>query len=144
MSAIEKAIALALRAHAGQKDKAGQPYIMHPLRVMARVHRPDEPAFAITGVLHDVVEDCEGYSIDTLYLEGFNAEVVDAVNSVTRRDDENYLEFVERAAANRIGKAVKIADIQDNLDPDRIRLLPPDPERTQKYKAALVRLLNQQ
>jgi len=141
MSGIEEAIALALQAHTGQKDKAGQPYIMHPLRVMARVHRPDEPAFAIAGVLHDVIEDCDGYSSETLHLQGFGAEVVEAVNSVTRRDGESYIEFVERAAANRIGRAVKIADIQDNLDPDRMRLLPPDEKRRQKYEAALTRLL---
>jgi hypothetical protein len=54
MSTLEHAIALAACAHAGQVDKAGQPYILHPLRVMLRLSGADE---RIVAVLHDVVED---------------------------------------------------------------------------------------
>ncbi len=57
MSTLERAITIAATAHAGQIDKAGAPYILHPLRVMLRVTTEAE---RITAVLHDVIEDCEG------------------------------------------------------------------------------------
>ena len=54
MASIEKALQIAARAHEGQKDKDGQPYILHPLRVMNAVE--GEPA-KVVAVLHDVIED---------------------------------------------------------------------------------------
>lgn len=73
----------------------------------------------ITALLHDVVEDC-GWSLDQLRAEGFSAAVVGAVDPVTRRPGEDYEAFVLRAAANPIGRRVKLADLRDNFGLTRI------------------------
>lgn len=134
MSTLERAIVIAAQAHAGQVDKAGAPYILHPLRVMLAVDTPDE---RIVAVLHDVVEDTD-WTLDRLRAEGFAESIVEAVDSVTRRDGESYEDFVQRAARNPIGRNVKRADLRDNSNLSRI-LLPTasDHERVAKYQSAL-------
>ncbi len=134
MRTLEHAIALAASAHEGQVDKAGAPYILHPLRVMLRVASTEE---RIVAVLHDVIEDC-GWSLDRLRAEGFSEAVIAALDSVTRRDGESYEAFVLRAAANPIGRRVKIADLEDNCDLSRItNPTERDRERVEKYRRAL-------
>jgi guanosine-3',5'-bis(diphosphate) 3'-pyrophosphohydrolase len=120
MSTLERAIAIAVEAHAGQTDKGGAPYILHPLRVMMRVEGDD---VRIAAVLHDLVEDTE-WTLEALRAEGFDGSVVDAIDGLTRRDGEAYLDFCRRAAANEIARAVKLADLEDNLDPARVAALP--------------------
>jgi len=71
-------------------------------------------------VLHDVCEDCPGWTFDRLRQEGFSDRVIEALRSVTKRDGEDYEAFVRRAAANPIGRSVKLADLQDNADLSRI------------------------
>jgi len=134
VSTLERAIGIAARAHAGQTDKAGAPYILHPLRVMLRLSTIDEQ---IVGVLHDVIED-SGVAFEDLRLAGFGDTVVDAIGSVTRRDGETYDEFVMRAASNPIGHAVKLADLEDNCDLTRIAA-PTDRDyaRVEKYRRAI-------
>ncbi len=134
MSTLERAIAIAAKAHEGQVDKAGAPYILHPLRVMLRVSTPEQMA---TAVLHDVVEDC-GVSLEQLRAEGFPETVVGAVESLTRWPDEPYDAFIRRAAANPVGRIVKLMDLEDNSDLSRI----PNPtdrdhRRTAKYRQAI-------
>ncbi len=138
MSTLERAIAIAVEAHVGQLDKAGTPYILHPLRVMLALSSNEE---RIVGVLHDVCEDCPGWDFDRLRSEGFSEIVVDALCSVTKVEGESYEDFVLRASRNRIGKAVKIADLVDNSDISRI-LTPTDRdhERLAKYARALALL----
>ena len=68
MSTLERAIIIAAKGHAGVKDKAGAPYILHPLRMMLGLSSPDE---RIVAVLHDVCEDCPGRTFDRLRDEGF-------------------------------------------------------------------------
>jgi (p)ppGpp synthase/HD superfamily hydrolase len=137
MSGLEKAIAVAAAAHAGQVDKAGEPYILHPIRVMLRLHGDDA---RIAGVLHDVVEDTE-WTLDGLSEAGFSDVVVDAVESVTRREHETYEAFIARASKNPIGRRVKIADLEDNLDLDRIpNPTAEDHARIEKYRRALEQL----
>jgi hypothetical protein len=80
--------------------------------------RSDEEC--IVGVLHDVVEDCAGWSLDRLKSAGFSPTVIDALDSVIKRDGEDYIAFVRRAAANPIGRSVKMADLRDNMDLSRI------------------------
>ncbi len=134
MSTLERAIAIAAEAHAGQVDKAGKPYILHPLRVMLRQETVEE---RIAAVLHDIVEDC-GWSIDDLRAAGFSPAVLRAVESVTRKDGESYDAFVARAAADPIGRRVKLADLEDNSDPSRI-VNPTDRDRLrqEKYQRAI-------
>ncbi|QNM96441.1 HD domain-containing protein [Chitinimonas koreensis] len=134
MSTLEHAIALAARAHAGQVDKAGAPYILHPLRLMLTLGHNDE---RIVAVLHDVVEDC-GWTAEALRAEGFSAAVVAAVEAVTRRDGESYEDFVLRAAADPLARRVKLADLRDNCDLGRIAApTERDLERVAKYRRAI-------
>lgn len=138
MSTLERAIAIAVEAHSGQVDKAGSPYILHPLRVMLSLKSNDE---RIVGVLHDVCEDCPGWDFDRLRSEGFSETVIDALRAVTKIDGESYEAFVLRASRNRIGKAVKIADLVDNSDLSRIsQPTERDHERLAKYAQALAQL----
>jgi (p)ppGpp synthase/HD superfamily hydrolase len=134
MSTLERAIALAANAHAGQVDKAGAPYILHVLRVMLRL---DTPEGRMAAALHDIVEDC-GYSLDQLRAEGFCEAVVAAVDAVTRRESETYEEFVLRAKADPIGRRVKMADLADNSDLTRLASITErDRARLEKYRRAM-------
>ncbi|MGY2438099.1 HD domain-containing protein [Pseudomonas sp. SDO52101_S400] len=134
---LERAIAIAATAHAGQVDKGGAPYILHPLKVMLRMSSLEE---RIVAVLHDVVEDC-GISLDDLRKEGFSEEVLSAIESVTKVPGESYEDFVERAAQNPIGRVVKLADLEENSDLSRIASPNwEDLERIEKYRRAIGRL----
>ena len=116
------ALELAARAHAGQVDKAGHDYLSHPLRVAARVVDAGEEAVAV-ALLHDVVEDSD-VDIEDLVAAGFPEQVTEAVERLTRRDDEPHADAVRRAAADPLAAVVKRADLADNLDPARLALLP--------------------
>jgi (p)ppGpp synthase/HD superfamily hydrolase len=138
VSTLERAIAIAAEAHSGQVDWAGLPYVLHPLRMMMRVSSTDE---RIVAVLHDVCEDCPGWTFDRLRNEGFSDHVVEALQSVTKRDGEDYEAFVRRAAANPIGRSVKLADLNDNSDLSRISA--PSERQLQlieKYRRAIAML----
>src|SRR5215470_12211882 len=135
MSTIERAIAIAAEAHTGQVDKAGAPYMLHPLRMMLRMASNDE---RIVAVLHDVCKDCPGWTMERLRSEGFPEHLIEALRSVTKRDGEDYEDFVRRAAANRIGRRVKLADLHDNCDLSRIAAPSErDFERIDKYRRAI-------
>src|SRR4051794_9322629 len=127
---LEDAIALAVEAHRGQKEKAGQPYILHVLRVMFRLETEYEQ---MAGALHDLVEDTP-YTLDDLRRLGYPDPVIVAVDCLTRREDESYEQFVERAGAHPIARHVKLADLEDNMD---VRRLPAvterDRERLDRY-----------
>jgi (p)ppGpp synthase/HD superfamily hydrolase len=137
MPTLEDAIALAAEAHRGQRDKSGQPYILHPIRVMMRCQTE---AQRIAAVLHDVVEDT-GRSFDDLRDLGYPEDVLRALDCLTKRDGEPYEAFVERAASDPIARVVKIADIEDNMD---LRRLPDvtekDVERIGRYVRGWSRL----
>lgn len=107
---LAKAIVIAVEAHEGQLDKAGKPYILHPLRVGAAGITEGEQ---IVGFLHDVVEDTN-VSLNEI-REVFGKVIAEAVDSVTKRKGELYGDFVLRSMDNAIGKQVKINDIKDNL-----------------------------
>ena len=118
-SPLEKAIAIALQAHCGQRDKAGAPYVLHPLRMMCRM-TDDEARMA--AVLHDVVEDGPRWTFDRLRAEGIPERVVEAVGYLTKRPEEegDYDAFIRRAAGNPIARRVKLADLADNMELSRI------------------------
>lgn len=133
MSTLERAIAIAAEAHAGQIDKAGEPYILHPIRVMLDLEGETD---RIVGVLHDVVEDTP-WTLEGLRKEGFSETALAAIDAVTNRAGESYDAFVRRAAANEIGRRVKLADLTDNMDLTRIKTpRPKDFERIERYKKA--------
>lgn len=127
---LEKAVRLAVEAHSGQRDKAGAPYVLHPLRMMFRL---DTPAEKMVALLHDVVEDT-AWTLEALRREGFSEEIVAAVDCMTRQEDESYDAFIERAAQNPLARRVKLADLEDNMDVRRLdALTPEDQARLARY-----------
>ena len=134
---LEDAIILAVRAHGMQRDRAGQPYIFHVFRVMMK---QDSEIARIVAVLHDVVEDTT-VSLRDLEEAGYGAEVCTAVDSLTRRPDEPYEDYVSRVMANPMACQVKLADLEDNMDPNRLsRTCESDLKRLARYKNAWKKL----
>ena len=127
------ALKIAIQAHRGQKDKAGREYVMHPIRVAERCK---DPRAKIVALLHDTIEDTE-VTAEFLLGEGFPKEIVNGILSVTKREGETYPDFVSRAATNAIGREVKIADLEGNMDIRRLReITDKDAERLRKYLRA--------
>jgi (p)ppGpp synthase/HD superfamily hydrolase len=140
MSTLEKAISIAALAHAGQRDKAGAPYILHPLRVMLKMTTEEE---RITAVLHDLIEDTD-WTIERLAQEGFHRKILDAVDCLTKREGEGYEAFIRRVRLNPLAVRVKIADLEDNMDITRLKkVTAADEKRIEKYRNALQVLINQ-
>jgi Guanosine polyphosphate pyrophosphohydrolases/synthetases len=134
MSTLTKAIIIAAKAHDGQTDKGGNPYILHPIRLMLNALNEQEK---IVALLHDVVEDSE-ITLDDLRNEGFSEEIIEAVDRLTRRPTETYDEFIERIEDNDIARRVKILDLLDNSMMSRIKNpSEKDLERLKKYRKAL-------
>ena len=138
MSTLERAIQIAAQAHAGQVDKAGQPYILHPLRVMLRVDGDHE---RIAAVLHDVVEDSD-VTVAQLEAEDFPPEVLDAVRALTKLPGETRIDAAARAARNPVALVVKLADNAENMDLSRIASpTAKDHARLEEYRAVRKLLL---
>lgn len=132
MSTIEKAIEIAAIAHAGDIDKAGTPYIFHPIRLMLAVKTPSEQ---MAAVLHDTVEDTD-ITFNDLKNAKFPQEVIDAVEALTKRNGESRIDAAARAVANPIARIVKLADVTDNMDLSRISTpTEKDYSRLEEYKA---------
>ncbi|WP_026888759.1 HD domain-containing protein [Clostridium beijerinckii] len=136
---LEKAICIAARAHEGQVDKGGKPYILHPLRLMLSKRSQEE---MICAVLHDVIEDTD-ITIDYLKNEGFSEEILSALDALTRRHNETYDEFIERITTNKLACEIKLADLKDNMNISRIaNPSQKDHERIKKYNKAVNKILN--
>ena len=133
MSTLERAIAIAAAAHQGVVDKQGQPYVLHPLRVMLGVN---DPTARIVAVLHDVVEDT-AVTLDEIQAEGFSAEVVRALSLMTHDSSTSYADYVVACLDNDIARQVKLADLKDNMSLARFLLrqgtLDRDMRRVQRY-----------
>ena len=132
---LERAIQIAVEAHAGVKDKGGKAYILHPISVMMRCETDEEK---IVAILHDVIEDTD-WTFKALREEGFADTIIEALKTVTKQsEDEDYDQFIQRSLKNEIGRKVKIADLRENLDVTRIsELTDKDIKRINKYKRAL-------
>jgi len=134
---LNKPIEIANRAHSEQVDKGGEPYILHPLRVM--LSRKNELE-RICAVLHDVVEDSD-ITFDDLRKEGFSEEVITILDCLTKHADESYDEFINRILTNETACHVKLADLCDNMDLTRIENpTEQDNERIKKYVKAAERI----
>ncbi|MEK1855450.1 MAG: GTP pyrophosphokinase [Phyllobacterium sp.] len=137
MTSLEHAISIAASAHAGHLADDKEPYIFHPLRVMLALDTQDE---RIVGVLHDVVEKT-AWSLDNLRSEGLPGHILEAIDSVSRRQGEEYFDFVRRTRENGLGRRVKIADLKDNIEKVKLHLEDPTArEKLAKYEEALMRL----
>ena len=135
---FERALQIAHGAHDGQTDKTGAPYILHPLRVALMGECADD---RIVGLLHDVVEDCEEWSLERL-RDHFPPRILVAVDTLTKRDGEKYPAFIDRVKLNPIAARVKMNDLADNMDPTRLSMVPRDvSDRLRRKYAAAIRNL---
>ena len=133
MATIEKAIEIAAQAHAGVTDKHGNPYLLHPLRVMMDV---TGAMTQMVAVLHDVVEDTS-ISLADIEAAGFDARVVHALGLVTHSQNQSYADYVIACKQNEIARQVKMSDLRDNTSLARLLLRPSrlntDASRIQRY-----------
>lgn len=149
---IEASVTIAAYAHEGQKDLVGEPYILHPFRVMNNAYRmldgdvysPFATYVLATAALHDTIEDTtvtEGF----LVMHEIPQEVIDAVKLLTRpKTKHNYFDYVRgiKASGNKIAITVKLADLMDNTDSVRGNVLKTRDrakyaDRQAKYKSAI-------
>lgn len=139
MADLTNAITLAATMHKGQYDKGGNPYILHPLRVMLNATDDDT---RIVAVLHDIVEDTE-MTLEGLRELKFSNSVIDAIDHLSRRTEESYDDFIDRVKLNPLVTQVKIWDIEDNSDVSRLNCISVnDRQRLNKYSRALYKLTN--
>lgn len=132
----ELALQIAQKAHAGQVDKAGKDYILHPMTVASYMDTDTEKAIAY---LHDVLEDTD-VTVDAL-RKIFPNEIVDTLITLTHRKDESYFEYIQRISTSKLAKKVKVADLLHNLDITRIKEpTKQDYERLEKYKKSILYL----
>ncbi|MEC3269892.1 hypothetical protein [Bacillus thuringiensis] len=136
---LQKAIQIAFEAHEGQTDKGGNPYILHPLHVMNQLEMIDE---RIVGVLHDTKEDA-GLTDEFFRSEGFPERIIQGIDSVTRRHDETYMEFIKRSSKDKLGRKVKKEDVLHNMDSSRIPVITEEHVSLQKRYQKGLDFLNQ-
>ena len=130
---FDKAVSLVLEKHRGQVDKAGKPYYGHVIRVSQNLIDTKQK---LVGLLHDIIEDTD-VTAEFLLQEGFPQEIVDGIVSVTRQEGEDYQDFVDRASRNEIGRYVKMADLEDNMNIFRLNeITEEDRLRLNKYLKA--------
>ncbi len=137
MSTLDKAIQIAVQAHGQQKDRFGRPFVLHPLRMLTQMRTEPEK---IVATLHDVVEKSE-LTLDDLSNAGFGPDILTAVECLTKRENEPYLEYIRRTRLNPLARRVKEADLQDHLDAlKKHGLTGTSPDRFARYKEALEEL----
>ena len=138
----KRALEVAMQAHKGQTDPAGFPYILHPILV---AEKQTKEMAAVAALLHDVVEDSD-FDVRDLYEFGFPEEAVEAVKSLTHKKGEPYDQYIERVMRNPIATAVKLADLEQNMDPARLAMCSEDrrawlEKKQEVYRRAMGRLL---
>jgi (p)ppGpp synthase/HD superfamily hydrolase len=137
MSDLQSAILISAQAHHGQKRKNGLPYLLHPFRVMLRMKTEKE---MIVAILHDVVEDT-AITLDDLRSKGFFDDVLAALDLLTKKKGQAYEEYIGLISRNPLARAVKIADLEDNMNLGELpRVREKDLARNEKYRKALLRL----
>ena len=130
----ELAFEIAKTAHAGQTDKAGLDYILHPLQVAAEMATDEEKAVAL---LHDIIEDTD-VTASELLAKGLPDNVVEAVKALTKKHNQNYAAYLAGVKKNRLATAVKLADLKHNSDLSRLeKITQKDRERAEKYRKAI-------
>lgn len=131
MLKLIKALLVAIKAHQGQKDKGGKPYILHPIRVALNVKGKDEK---IVALIHDVIEDTS-YTIDD--LDFLTEEQRKALLLLTHDDNTPYMEYIEEVKKNKIASKVKLKDLEQNMNLKRLKTISnKDLKRLEKYKRA--------
>ena len=108
---IHKAITIASEAHQGQSSINGEPYILHPLRLLIKAKSNEEK---IIAVLHDVIEK-SNISIAHLKNKGFDQNIISSIDSLSRRRSESYVDYIARLMKNNISVKIKLLDLADNI-----------------------------
>lgn len=125
-------LVLATGAHADQYDKGGNPYILHPLKVMHYLKSEDEELQCI-ALGHDIIEDTNVTYAD-LRKAGFSDRIIDGIRALTKLPGETYDEYKERVFENRDAMLVKMADLRHNTDIRRLKgVSEKDIQRVAKY-----------
>jgi len=116
---LEMMIQIATKAHAGQLDQGGMPYILHPLTVMHTLHTDDEELMCI-AIGHDMVEDTD-VTFQELRDLGFTERVIQGINDLSKRRGETLAEYKTRVKSNKDAILVKREDLRHNSDIRRLR-----------------------
>lgn len=136
---LQRAIAFATEAHDDQYSFSGRPYILHPLRVMQQMDTIDE---MIVAVLHDVLEDTNADANVVLRL-GVSVDVIAALLLLTKKEDQDYEQYVLGISSDPIATKVKLADLKDNMRVERlVKFTDGSARRLRKYHAAYTQLRN--
>ena len=135
----KKAVLTAFQAHEGQKDRSGLPYVLHPVHLAEQMTTEDA---CVVALLHDVLEDSD-MTVSDLRELGFTEVQLEAVELLTRGEDEDYTEYVRRLKSNPLARTVKLADLNHNMDRTRLKdWTMKDEQRHKKYENA-VRILTE-
>jgi len=137
MNLLTQALIYATLKHDGQTDKADKAYILHPLRVMSGFHDEKEQ---VTALLHDIMEDCN-VKPEELLAMNFPKDVVDALILLTHLENEPYEEYISRILKNELACKVKLADLEDNMNLERLPVVEEkDLKRLRRYQKAHKRI----
>ena len=130
---LDKAIQIAVNSHSGQTSDNGEPYILHPMRMMLQFDIEEE---RIVAILHDTIEKTH---VDYGFLKdaGFSEEVLFAVDSLTRKPDENYDNYIQRVSKNKLATKIKVIDLLDNISSLRRESKKMNASNYLKYQKAL-------
>jgi (p)ppGpp synthase/HD superfamily hydrolase len=129
---LGKVLVLATNAHAGQFDRGGNPYILHPMKVMHYLKSDDEELQCI-ALLHDVVEDTKTTWADLADI-GCTVRIIEAVAALTKMPGQSYEQYKQGVFANEDAMRVKLADLRHNTDIRRLKgITEKDIARLAKY-----------
>ncbi|MGN0435133.1 MAG: HD domain-containing protein [Wujia sp.] len=133
----KKALKLCYKAHEGQLDKGGMPYVFHPLHLAEQL---DEEYEICVALLHDVVEDTD-YTLEDIAREGFPKEIIEAIDCLTRVKPQNYMDYICKVKTNPMAVKIKLLDIEHNSDITRLDDVKQEQRLLEKYKKAKEELL---
>ena len=124
---------IAYKAHEGQTDKAGVPYIFHPIHIAEQM---DSEESCVVALLHDVIEDSD-ITLEILN-KYFNDDIITALRVLTKKENDDYVMYIKRVKTNKLATKVKIKDLEHNRDLTRLdEVTDKDRKRSLKYWQAI-------
>lgn len=140
MNKLALAISITAKAFEETLDKAGQPYILHCLRVMNTTNGDEDTKCA--AVMHDLVEDTD-YTFEQLTKLGFSDKTIGILHLVTHQKDTDYMEYIKAISVSNDATEIKLRDLEDNSNIARLKGLgKKDLDRIEKYHRAYLYLSN--
>ena len=136
MKKLAMAIGITADAFLGKTDMVGKPYFTHCYHVMTTCGSTDEDVLC-AAIMHDLIEDCEEWTLDRLWGRGFSAKTITIVDLMTHRPEDDYMTYIRKIATNKDATAVKLADLRHNSDITRMKgVTAKDMARLEKYNIA--------